>query len=93
MYNLEIIVAMFAGIPVQKISELHGNVFFEQCEKCKTRYDRPYYVMDDHASQYYEELEDLGKTDIVKPKNAKQCELCGLSHRTGRKCTQKVCTP
>ena len=79
-----------SGIPDEKISELHGNVFIEKCEKCGKRYDRPYYVMDDVGSQYYEELEDYGKTDVKKPKFAVQCEKCGLSHRTGRKCSEKV---
>ena len=75
------------------MSELHGNVFVEKCEKCHTTYQRSYYVMDDYASLYFEELEDNGETDIVKPKHAKQCQLCGLSHRTGRHCEKKGNTP
>jgi hypothetical protein len=46
--------------------------------------------MDDTGSLYFEELEDYGKTDIVKPKYAVKCKMCGLSHRTGRKCDTKV---
>ena len=80
-----------SGIPPGNISELHGNVFLEVCEKCGHRYYRPFYVLNDHASLYFEELSDLGTTTIIKPKFAKQCELCGLSHRTGRKCEQKDC--
>ena len=80
-----------SGIPPENLSELHGNVFLEICEKCGHRYYRPFYVLNDHASLYYEELSDLGTTTIVKPKFAKQCELCGLSHRTGRKCEQRDC--
>ena len=72
------------------MSELHGNVFLERCEKCKERYVRTCYVMDDVGSQYYEELEDYGKTGVKKPKHAKKCDKCGLSHRTGRKCENKV---
>ena len=72
------------------MSELHGNVFIEQCESCDTRYSRPYYVMDDQASQYYEEVGDCGKSSVKKPKHAVKCQLCGLSHRTGRRCEKKV---
>ncbi len=79
-----------AGIPDDNLSELHGNVFVEKCEKCGTRYDRPCYVMDDVASQYFEEIEDYGKASVSKPKHAKLCELCGLNHRTGRMCEKKV---
>ncbi|KAJ7358716.1 hypothetical protein OS493_022160 [Desmophyllum pertusum] len=71
--------------------KLHGNVFIERCEKCGTRYKRPFYVLDDHASLYYEELNDLGSTSLKKPRHAKECDLCGLCHRTGRKCNRKGC--
>ena len=47
------------GIPQDKLSELHGNVFIEVCDTCNHRYERPYYVMDDVASQYFEEMEDF----------------------------------
>ncbi len=80
-----------SGIPSGNLSELHGNVFLEICEKCDHRYYRPFYVMDDHASMYYEELSDQGTTSIAKPKHGRQCDLCGLSHRTGRRCTQQGC--
>jgi len=80
-----------SGIPDEKLSELHGNVFIEVCEKCGHRYHRSSYVLDDSVSLYYEQLEDNGKADIKKPKHAKQCETCGLSHRTGRKCEQTNC--
>ena len=79
-----------SGIPSTNLSELHGNVFIEKCEKCGTRYERPFYVLDDHASLYYEELNDFGATTVKKPRHAKQCDLCGLCHRTGRKCKRKV---
>lgn len=80
-----------SGIPPENLSELHGNVFLEICEKCGHRYLRPYYVLDDVASQYYEEMEELGESSVAKPKHAKQCELCGLNHRTGRRCEQAGC--
>ncbi|XP_060065330.1 NAD-dependent protein deacetylase Sirt6-like [Ylistrum balloti] len=80
-----------SGVPQDAISELHGNVFIERCESCGKRYERDFYVMDDISSQYYEELEDYGKTDIRKPKHAVKCKRCGLCHRTGRKCEKKGC--
>ena len=80
-----------SGIPSTNLSELHGNVFIEKCEKCGTQYERPFYVLDDHASLYYEELNDFGATTMKTPRHAKRCDLCGLCHRTGRKCKRKVC--
>lgn len=80
-----------SGIPLEHMSELHGNVFVEVCEKCGYRYHRSYYVLDDTASQYYEEIEDFGRTSVKKPKHAKLCELCGMNHRTGRRCEQQKC--
>ena len=46
--------------------------------------------MDDVASQYFEEMEDYGQSSVKKPRHAKKCDLCGLNHRTGRKCQQTV---
>ncbi|XP_052243317.1 NAD-dependent protein deacylase sirtuin-6-like isoform X2 [Dreissena polymorpha] len=80
-----------SGISAKDISELHGNVFIETCEKCKKIFERPYYVLDDESSQYYEEIEDFGKSHVKKKKYAKKCTLCGLSHRTGRRCDDKKC--
>ena len=80
-----------SGIPADKLSELHGNVFLEVCEECSCRYYRPYYVLDDSASLYFEELNENGKTSILKPRHAVQCSQCELCHRTGRKCTQPGC--
>ena len=80
-----------SGIPPENLSELHGNVFLEICEKCSHRYLRPYYVMDDIASQHYEDMDEFGEATVAKPKYAKKCELCGLNHRTGRRCEQTGC--
>ena len=80
-----------SGVNEDKLSELHGNVFIEICEKCGHRYHRSSYVLDDDASFYYEQLQDNEPVTVKKPKHAKQCETCGLSHRTGRKCVQPSC--
>ena len=80
-----------SSVPEEMLSELHGNVFIEVCEKCGHRYHRSSYVLDDNASLYYEQLQDDGRADVKKPKHAKQCGTCGLSHRTGRKCDQPGC--
>lgn len=80
-----------SGIEHDSLAELHGNVFLEVCEKCDKHYYRSYYVLDDTASQYYEDLQDNGQTDIQKPKHAVRCERCGLNHRTGRRCDLKDC--
>lgn len=79
-----------SGISKEHLSELHGNVFIEKCEKCHHRYERTFYVMDYTGSQYFEDIEDYGKSEVKKPRHAKRCDTCGLSHRTGRKCEQKV---
>ena len=80
-----------SGVPDDCLSELHGNVFIELCERCGHRYHRPYYVMDDSASQYYEDVEETGSSDIKKPPHASKCRQCGLCHRTGRRCEQTGC--
>jgi len=80
-----------SGVPQDKISELHGNVFIEKCEKCNATYNRPYYVCDDIGDMYLEEVADFGKSDILFPKFMKKCKKCGLSHRTGRRCEIKGC--
>lgn len=75
-----------SGVPPARLSELHGNVFLEACWGCGREYRRSFYVPDDLCSQYYEELEDNGTTDIKRPPHAKKCDQCGLSHSTGRSC-------
>lgn len=58
--------------PQESLSELHGNVFEEKCEKCETRYERPMYTCDDISGQYFEDLEDYGRSDVKLPKYAKR---------------------
>ncbi|KAI6650617.1 hypothetical protein LOD99_7667 [Oopsacas minuta] len=82
---------LLSGLSPDNLSELHGNVFLEKCEKCTRVYERDYYTLDDTTSQYYEELEDFGKSDLKPPRYAKKCSTCGLNHRTGRRCQDRKC--
>ena len=80
-----------SGVEEQYLSELHGNVFLEVCEKCGYRYHRPFYVLNDDVYQHFEEIQERGVSDIEKPKFAVKCDTCNLCHRTGRKCKQPQC--
>ncbi|ESO94511.1 hypothetical protein LOTGIDRAFT_118322 [Lottia gigantea] len=49
-----------------------------------------------HGNVFIEKCELCGQryersSEIKKPAHAKQCHLCGLSHRTSRRCTEKGC--
>lgn len=67
-----------AGWPRDHMSELHGNVFVEYCEKCLKEYVREFCV-------------DLWSTSCYTEKWYKECATCGFNHYTGRKCSQKQC--
>lgn len=67
-----------AGITDNLISDLHGNVFLEYCEKCFTQYRRDYCV-------------DLFSTDCYNESWYKKCRTCGLNHYTGRHCEKGRC--
>ena len=82
---------LLSGLQSDQLSELHGNVFLEKCEKCGHVYERDYYTMDDIASQYFEEKEEFGKTEVKRPRHARKCPTCGLNHRTGRRCADTKC--
>lgn len=78
-----------AGIPGNQLAELHGNVFVERCEGCGQRYRRQNYVLDDAASEYFETTA-RARAKLQREKHWKQCRTCGLCHRTGRNCDNKV---
>lgn len=40
-----------SGMPATSLTELHGNIFLEQCVRCGKRYLRPFHVTD--ASSYH----------------------------------------
>lgn len=63
-----------SGIPRDHLSELHGNAFHERCEKCSTKYERPYVA--------------CTRASTAVPEHV--CVHCHCSHRTGRICERKV---
>eukprot|EP01040_Poterioochromonas_malhamensis_P011858 gene11858-12935_t len=67
-----------SGINRNMISDLHGNVFIEYCEKCFVEYERDYCV-------------DLYSTNCYEEDWYRKCSLCGLNHYTGRLCENKSC--
>eukprot|EP01036_Dinobryon_divergens_P034189 gene34189-44171_t len=67
-----------AGFPREYLSDLHGNVFVEYCEKCLAEYTRDFSV-------------DVFSTDCLKEPWAKKCKTCGWNHYTGRRCDSKQC--
>lgn len=66
------------GLPRSHLSELHGNVFIEYCDKCYFQYIRDYCV-------------DAYSTDCSQEKWYRECATCGWNHFTGRTCTIKGC--
>lgn len=67
-----------AGFPRDSMSDLHGNVFVEYCEKCKVEYERDYCV-------------DLYSTECHEEAWYETCPDCDWNHYTGRKCNAKRC--
>jgi len=68
-----------AGIDQRYISDLHGNLFVEVCEKCSTQYTREYVTESSHIES------------IEEDRCYVQCSECGWNHHTGRKCCQQSC--
>ena len=77
-----------SGLPADALLSLHGDVFTERCEnaKCGKRFVRDFYTPDDLAGEWYELKAAGEKPAFARPKHAKECERCGLNHRTGRRC-------
>lgn len=80
-----------SGVPYDALSELHGNVYMESCAVCHKVYNRPYYVLDDVAYQYYSDMSEAGHSELPAPAHGKQCPQCSLTHYTGRQCEQPGC--
>ena len=67
-----------AGLPRDLISDLHGNVFIEYCEKCLVEYERDYAV-------------DAFSTDCSNERWYRTCPDCQWNHYTGRTCDDRKC--
>ena len=67
-----------AGIRSELISDLHGNVFKEYCEKCYTEYERDFAV-------------DQYSTDCYDEAWYSECPTCSFNHYTGRLCDTGRC--
>jgi NAD+-dependent protein deacetylase sirtuin 6 len=67
-----------AGLPSAYLSELHGNVFIEYCERCFTQYERDFCV-DEYSTDCHEEAW------------YRKCASCGWNHYTGRYCEKGKC--
>lgn len=68
-----------AGIDRNHISDLHGNLFVEVCEKCTSEYTRDYVTESSHIES------------VEENKCYLQCSECGWNHHTGRKCRHGNC--
>jgi NAD+-dependent protein deacetylase sirtuin 6 len=64
--------------PRSSLTELHGNVFCEYCEKCLKEYFRSYSV-------------DQWSTDCHQETWYRRCSQCGFGHYTSRRCDKKKC--
>jgi mono-ADP-ribosyltransferase sirtuin 6 len=67
-----------SGFPRNSMSELHGNVFCEYCERCWKEYFRDYCV-------------DLWSTDCHLEPWYEQCHSCRFNHYTSRICEEPRC--
>ena len=66
------------GLPLCCMSDLHGNVFTEYCEKCGKEYRRDFCV-------------DVFSTDCSNEPWYEKCSNCEWNHHTGRLCSKKKC--
>eukprot|EP00698_Gefionella_okellyi_P023895 TRINITY_DN8289_c0_g1_i1.p1 TRINITY_DN8289_c0_g1~~TRINITY_DN8289_c0_g1_i1.p1 ORF type:complete len:435 (-),score=62.43 TRINITY_DN8289_c0_g1_i1:23-1267(-) len=67
-----------AGLPRSALSDLHGNVFVEYCDRCGKEYHRA-------------EAVDVYSTDCHKERYYEECERCHWGHYTGHRCEVKSC--
>lgn len=78
------------GVQGNALAALHGSVFTEVCSNpgCRLRYERDFYVCDDKAGRYYEQLLTVKKGAKLgtPPPGTAQCATCHLNHMTGRLC-------
>uniref|UniRef100_A0A6B2L5T5 protein acetyllysine N-acetyltransferase n=1 Tax=Arcella intermedia TaxID=1963864 RepID=A0A6B2L5T5_9EUKA len=64
-----------SGIPMEKLSELHGNCFIERCDKCHRTYFRSFSVSDINHDEIDTSAMSWGQ----------------LKHMTGRRCKTNSC--
>lgn len=78
------------GVTGDALAALHGSVFTEVCSNpaCKLSFERDFYVCDDKAARYYEQLLRLKRPAKLgpPPPGTLQCATCHLNHMTGRSC-------
>jgi NAD-dependent SIR2 family protein deacetylase len=67
-----------SGFPTTALTELHGNVFVEYCEKCFKEYRRDFCV-------------DVYSTEAHKEPWHVTCPQCKWNHYTGRLCDSTSC--
>ena len=69
-----------SGFPARALTEVHGNVFREYCERCSREYVRPFAV-------------DAASTSVAAGQAAwyERCRRCGWNHYTGRLCEAGAC--
>eukprot|EP00055_Hartaetosiga_balthica_P003071 m.6340 g.6340 ORF g.6340 m.6340 type:complete len:448 (+) comp2581_c0_seq1:33-1376(+) len=78
---------VLSGIPLEKISELHGNIYLEYCNQCGEKFTRNFYTLDD--SEETEAMLEAKK--VKKGSHVEICETCENNHFTGRNCEKKEC--
>ncbi|KAJ3334294.1 hypothetical protein HDU93_008031 [Gonapodya sp. JEL0774] len=88
------------GLTPDILAPLHGCVYTEVCTNpaCRSIFTRTFYVLNDAASAYFENLQDAKSAKARRalgppPPNVDQCPTCQLTHSTGRSCPPPCNTP